>query len=247
MATSWVISNFENIGVENEGDLERYRTQLIDLIPRSWTTGGAKIRGGMLWAIMTGIASVATFCKTTLIQVKRQLRISTASNGSLDAISLDFFGDIPPGRLPRLAGEGDEAYRTRLVIEITREKVTVEGISTAVEYLTGAKPQIFEPFNAVVAACWDDPFGVGLVPFPYAPYPSACLGSESANQFQLIGGASSGSLTPNPGIGAIGDTTVIYTFFVNILNNPNNIPMSTIQLLVDRIRGMGIRGIVQGS
>jgi hypothetical protein len=71
---------------------------------------------------------------------KSQTRIATASDIWLDLISWDFFGK----RLKRGPSEGDDALRSRIMLEMFRERATRSAVETVLEELTGRAPIIFE-------------------------------------------------------------------------------------------------------
>ena len=59
----------------------------------------------------------------------------------MDMISTDFFGT----ELPRLAGESDTSFRSRITEELLRSRASREALNTALNQLTGFYPVIVEP------------------------------------------------------------------------------------------------------
>lgn len=94
-------------------------------------------------AILQGIAVCLSFLYSLYAYAKLQTRLATATDGWLDLISADFFGN----KLPRMSGELDGSYRGRIRAQLVQEKATRSAISQAVYALTGYEPQIFEPWR----------------------------------------------------------------------------------------------------
>lgn len=80
-----------------------------------------------------------------LAYAKLQTRIATATDGWLELIAYDFFGD----GLPRLQGEQDSAYGLRIRREILRPRVTRAAIEAAMREIPGQANavRVYEPFN----------------------------------------------------------------------------------------------------
>ena len=78
-----------------------------------------------------------------LVYAALQTRIGSATDGWLDMIAGDFFGND----LPRKPGEADAVYRARIISNITVEKGTRAGVIKAVQALLGVTPTVFEPAN----------------------------------------------------------------------------------------------------
>jgi hypothetical protein len=136
-------------------------TRLKALLPVRWFADSNPIRD----ALLSGFASVLAFVYSLLQYVQLQTRIATASDGFLDLISFDFFGNL----LPRRKQENDDPYRNRILATLFREKVTRTGMIEALENLTGRTPIIFEPARPAdtggwgIACGWDTAGGWGAL------------------------------------------------------------------------------------
>lgn len=231
------IFDYETFVLDRLSIEEEITEELIDLVPTSWFSPFSKKPGGIFWALMSAKGQLLGAMQRIIELAKAQLRIKTATGFYLDVIGEDFFGE----NLGRKPAESDVSYRDRILSEILREKATVGGIRAAVEQLTGAPPEVFEAFNVRSVGCWTD-----LYNGAYAPSTLAAWGQNTLNQFQTAAFGSGGT-TPQAGVGTYGDTENIYTFYVNILSNPKGATHVDIQALVDKLRGIGILGIVQGG
>jgi len=109
-------------------------------LPRGWFPD----QSPTLDAVLSSFAYVASQAYSLLTYVKLQSRIKSASDGLLDLIAFDFFGL----RFRRRKGQADDQFRTAILAEVFRDRVTRSGIKKAVEDLTGNEARIFEPFNA---------------------------------------------------------------------------------------------------
>ena len=217
-------------------------TELINYVPPSWTTPEAKVRGGVFWTLMSACGLVMTFLKALLVDAIQQIRIKTAWGSTLDVMSQDYLGNEPSSRLRRHANETDNDFRDRLLAEILQERATRGGVSAAVERLTGAAPSIFEPFNVLSTGAWHGEFNGAYIPIHF----NFAWGNADHNfdgTVKQFNGPNAG-LLPQSGVGAFGDLTVKYTFFVNVLNNPKGASLRAIEDVVDRVRPVGVRGIV---
>lgn len=100
-------------------------------------------RTPLLDALLGGYAYIQAFLYDLIAFARLQTRIMTATGGWLDLISADFFGN----GLPRIAGQTDNSYRTRILINLFRERGTRAAIVKVLTELTGREPSIFEPFR----------------------------------------------------------------------------------------------------
>ena len=240
---SIVILSETSIAVESlVGTHAALSNQLIEYVPPSWTAPEAKKRGGVFWTLMSAIGLILADLRLFIRNSKRELRIKTATGSTLDTMSVDFLSDDPRVRLRRRVGELDADFRLRLLAEILRERVTVNGVIKAVETLTGAAPSVFEPFNVNSAWGWWDEFNGAFTQqhfnmgFGQATY----TGGGLVEQFN---GDNAGS-NPDPGVGGIGDAAVKYTFYVTVLNNPNGASPQAVLDVVNRVRPVGVKGVV---
>ncbi len=120
------------------GDADDIVSRLQQQIPFSWFP---RALVPICDAALAGIATTLSFLYSLLAYVRLQTRISTATDGFLDLIAADFFGD----GLPRLANQGDASYRARILSSIFRERGTRRAITQVLEQLTGLTPVVFEP------------------------------------------------------------------------------------------------------
>ncbi|WP_369606291.1 hypothetical protein [Serratia marcescens] len=113
--------------------------RLKSLLPPTWFGDNNPIRD----AILSGAAQALAWCYTLYLYSQMQTRIKTASDGWLDMISADFFGDS----LPRYSGQTDDNYRNKIIVNLFRERGTRHAISQVLFDLTGEYPDIFEPMR----------------------------------------------------------------------------------------------------
>jgi hypothetical protein len=119
------------------GDTSDFRARIKSLLPRGWFGDETPI----LDAVLSGIGQALSDVYGLIGYARLQMRIATATDGFLDLISLDFFGET----LPRRAGESDNAFRQRIKAQLLLEKGTRRGLIRALEILTGRTPLVFEP------------------------------------------------------------------------------------------------------
>lgn len=120
------------------GDQNDIQSRLRQLIPHGWFLNGlSPLRD----ALLLGLANILAFGYSLLSYVRLQTRISTATDGFLDMIAGDFFGT----GLARAANQTDTSYRSRILINIFRERVTRHSVVSILTQLTGRAPGIFEP------------------------------------------------------------------------------------------------------
>jgi hypothetical protein len=121
------------------GDSSDFLTRIKALLPNGWFSGSTPI----LDAILAGISSAFASVYSLIAYARLQSRISTATDGFLDLISLDFFGTT----LPRKAQESDLSFRNRILSELFLERGTRNGLIKALTLLTGKAPLVFEPWR----------------------------------------------------------------------------------------------------
>jgi hypothetical protein len=143
-------------------DAATFAVRLKCLLPKGWFANNAPILGAVLGAFSDPWA----WLSQTLTYVASQTRIETASDGWLDLIGVDFFGDS----LRRRSGEADEIYRTRIKSSILMDAGTRQSLIDGVGRLTGSIVQVFEPFNCFDTGGYggtDAPSGGGGGSFAY--------------------------------------------------------------------------------
>ena len=137
------------------GDQNDITSRLQQLTPHGWFANGATpIRD----AVLQGIASMLAFVYSILAYVRLQTRIGTATDGFLDMIAADFFGDT----LLRRTGQSDTSFRKRIIVNLFRERATRAGVSKVLTDLTGVPPTIFEPARVVDCGALGYTLGLGI-------------------------------------------------------------------------------------
>ncbi len=121
------------------GDQADFVSRLRRLLPNGWFPDSAPVLTGILTGIAAALAPVYSF----IAYARLQTRIATATDGFLDLISFDFFGDT----LPRKTGETGDQFRARIQAELALRRGTRPGLIQALTLLTGRSPRIFEPNN----------------------------------------------------------------------------------------------------
>ena len=119
------------------GDQSDMLRRIKALLPFRWFPDSTPI----LDALLQGPAWALSFIYSLIQYAQLQTRIATASDGFLDLIALDFFGN----NLPRKLQESDNSYRLRIVATLLRAKVTRPAMIAVLTNLTGRAPKIFEP------------------------------------------------------------------------------------------------------
>lgn len=106
----------------------------------------------VLQTVIAMPAAVALWLHRFIGYATRQTRIGTAEGGWLDLIAFDFFGR----RVRRRVAQSDASLRSKIRIELFRERVTRRGLRQVLVDLTGRAPRIFEPWRPA------DTGGIGL-------------------------------------------------------------------------------------
>lgn len=121
------------------GDLEDMIARQAAVLPPWWGAPGTV--PPILRLPLSMAASVGSWIYDLIGYARLQTRIKTATDGWLDLLALDFFGD----RIKRRAGQGDEAFRKRILVEMFRPRATRPAMVAVLKDLTGYEPRIFEP------------------------------------------------------------------------------------------------------
>lgn len=130
------------------GDQTDMLGRLQRLMPNGWfQVGLVPIRDGLL----TGIANAFAFIFSLIAYVRLQTRIATATDGFLDIIAFDFFGD----KLTRITAQSDDSFRSSIISFLFRKRCTRDAITILIEQLVGVAPLIIEPDRASDCGCWD--------------------------------------------------------------------------------------------
>ena len=119
------------------GDQDDFQIRLNSVLPGSWFPDSTPI----LDSLLAGMGRAWSLIYTMLQYAIAQTRITSASDIWLDLIAWDFFG----ARLRRRPYEVDTALRSRVMLEMFRERATRSALESALSGLTGRAPIIFEP------------------------------------------------------------------------------------------------------
>jgi hypothetical protein len=122
-------------------------------LPTRWFPSGCG-PGTLIFAIVSGLAAGFSMIYTAIAYAGLQVRIATATDGWLDLIAGDYFGNI----LRRNAGEPDTAFSLRIRREILREKVTREALDRVVLDTTGNHPVLIEANRVSDIGAWRQGF-----------------------------------------------------------------------------------------
>jgi hypothetical protein len=123
--------------VDMIGDQTDFQNRLRTVLPASWFPDYTPV----LDTLLSGLGTAWVLIYTMLQYVTSQTRITSASDIWLDLIAWDFFGR----RLRRRSSEGDDALRSRIMLEMFRERATRLAVESVLQDLTGRSPIIFEP------------------------------------------------------------------------------------------------------
>lgn len=125
-------------------------TRLKYLIPNGWFASALKN------AVLTGISNAYTFIYALLEYLEPQTRISSATDGFLDLIAADFFGET----LRRKSGQTDPSFRANILANLIRERGTRRAVISILTQLTGRAPIIIEPTRPLDTGVYGGP-GLG--------------------------------------------------------------------------------------
>jgi len=181
------------------GDQNDMRARIKAVLPPQWFPDTTPILDGLLAGLGAGWAGLYSL----LDYVKRQTRIATAADVFLDIVARDFFGS----RIVRSAGQADNAFRSRILPELLRERDTRSALISALSDLTGLKPLVFEPARTTdtggwgVALAYEAAGGWGSLALPFQCFVTALrpIGGGIAN----VNGYGSGSSVPSWAPGAV--------------------------------------------
>jgi hypothetical protein len=120
------------------GDQQDFFARIKARMPSGWFGTDSPI----LDALLAGIASAFVAVYAAYQYLLAQTRLQTSTDGWLDISAADYFGE---NGLRRLQNETDANYRTRIKINIVRERGTRAAITKILTDLTGRAPTIVEP------------------------------------------------------------------------------------------------------
>jgi hypothetical protein len=116
------------------------------------------------------------WCYSLYVYARLQTRISTATDGWLDLVAYDFFGN----NLQRASGQSDDLFRNQIKINLFRERGTRQAIIDILEDMTGKTPTIFEPQRPMDTGSYGGPMigyglagGYGSLLLPYQAFATA--------------------------------------------------------------------------
>ena len=135
------------------GDTTDMLGRLKAVLPSAWFADQTANLDG----ILAGFAQAWAGIYALLGLVRCQTRVATASGEWLDRAVLDFFGQ----RLRRNFGEADAALRSRLDVEMQRERATRAAMVVKLTQVTGRAPVILEPARATDTGGWGQATGWG--------------------------------------------------------------------------------------
>src|ERR1700710_1612459 len=128
------------------GDFADIVSRLSLVLPKHWFPA----QSPNVNAVLTGIAAPWAWLYDLITYVIKQTRIGTATDDWLDLVAFDYFGR----RLARKPDELDPSYRSRIKAALLRDGATRTAVSSALEALTGTRPDIFEPANCMDTGCY---------------------------------------------------------------------------------------------
>jgi hypothetical protein len=128
------------------GSQEDIYQRLVGYLPR-WFGDDPPYLG----ALLQGIAYAMAFVYSLIQYAKLQCRILTATDGWLDLIASDFFGNT----VTRAFGQSDDAFRNVILANMFRERGTRKSVVDILTQLTGHVPVIFEPARPADTGAYD--------------------------------------------------------------------------------------------
>jgi hypothetical protein len=137
--------------IYNQQDIFR---RIKAVLPSRWFGEVTPVIDSVLNALASGWLGVFNL----LNYIKMQTRISTAFGGWLDLIAKDFFDY----RVSRRQRETDDSFRSRIYMELLRDRCTRAAIYDLLTDLTGRSPVIFEPTNPQDTGCYGSLVSPGI-------------------------------------------------------------------------------------
>jgi len=138
------------------GDQQDIYHRLRGYLPR-WF--GDEAQSPILNALLQGLAYSGAYIYSLYAYAKLQTRILSATDGWLDMIAADFFG----ASLQRSANQSDASFRSRIRLNLFRERATRNGMVKALQDLTGRTPKIIEPTRPADTGAYGGPtIGYGV-------------------------------------------------------------------------------------
>ena len=128
------------------GDSNDILKRVLREIPARWFSSVAPVSN----AIMGGLADLSSWSYSWITYLRAQSRLATATGLSLDLIAYDFLG-----LYLRRKTLNDASFKAKIKSTILQERVTRNGMVSALTTLTGNAPVIFEPWNTGDAGAWN--------------------------------------------------------------------------------------------
>jgi hypothetical protein len=168
-------------GVGSQADI---LNRLQRLQPPGWfAVGMVPIRD----ALLTGVANALAFIFSLFVYLRQQTRIATATDGFLDLISFDYFGN----KLPR-GNATDQSFKASIQANLFAKRNTRTAIIGVLTMVTGRTPILIEPGRAAdvgsydVGNCAYDTAGpYGATDFPYQSFVTAFRPLAGSPQFGI--------------------------------------------------------------
>lgn len=132
------------------GDIDDIENRLRAVFPNWFADPSAAPYSS---AVFRGFANGIAYAYSAVQFARLQIRLSTATGGWLDLLAWDFFRT---GYLRRTA-EPDASFRSRLLKEVFRRRVTRAAILAMLLDLTGRPGTIIELNNTSDIGSWDGP------------------------------------------------------------------------------------------
>jgi hypothetical protein len=137
------------------GDQVDFSARLKSLLPNGWFSDTAPV----LDAVLNGLAYCLAFIYSLNAYAKLQTRIATATDGFLDLVGFDYFGNF----ISRRTNEADPSWRARIFQNLLRPKATRQSIINLLTDLTGNIPLVFEPWRPLDCGAYGkNIFGYGM-------------------------------------------------------------------------------------
>ncbi len=136
-----------------KGDQADMLARLRALLPNGWFSGSSPV----LDTVLSGLAWALAQVYALIAYARLQTRLATATDGFLDLIAFDFFGQT----LPRKSQESDPSFRKRIQAQLLIEKGTRTGLIKSLTLLTGRAPLVFEPTRGQDTGYYDTPTTMG--------------------------------------------------------------------------------------
>lgn len=206
--------------------------RLKQVLPASWFGGVTPV----LDAVLTGFGTALDNFTNLAAYVRLQMRIATATDGFLDLIAGDFFGEY----LTRNQNESDASFRARILAGLFAPTVTRRAILQQLLTLTGRVATIFEPANPGDTGGYGIACGYGVaggygslaMPAQFFVYPRRPLTSG----IPYVGGYGSS-------VGAY--STASQAEYANSSMTQQGVTDAAIYALIARIKAAGVTAWVQ--